>query len=521
MVMAMRSKVVVVGAGVGGLTAALLCAARGMDTLVIEAGDGPGGKLRSVEVAGRSVDVGPTVFTLRDVFETLFEDCGGALSDHLTLRRAERLARHFWTDGSRLDLFPDIEANAEAIRDFAGAREAEGYRAFAARAARIHAILDGAYVRASRPGLFSLPARIGWRRWRDLMAISPFETLWGALGSHFRDPRLRQMFARYSTYCGSSPFLAPATLMLVADVEREGVWYVEGGMIRLAEALAGFAGTLGARFQFRTKVESLVVEGGRARGVVTSEGERFEADAVLFNGDVSALSLLGPAAGAAAAPTPPRARSLSAVTFAGVGSVDLPLIHHNVFFGEDYAGEFDAIFRRGRAPARPTVYVCASDRDDGDAGEEVEPLFCLVNAPHTGAGSLDAEEIGRCETAAMDVMRDCGATLRWRERVATAPADFAMRFPVTGGALYGRASHGWRASFQRPAARSGLPGLYLAGGSAHPGPGVPMAALSGRQAALAMISDLIARGPASICPSRPGATAGGMLTPSATTESTD
>ena len=525
--MARAPTVVVVGAGVGGLVAALVCAAHGCDTLVIEAAGGPGGKLRAVEVAGRSIDVGPTVFTLRNVFESLFEECGGAIGDHLTLRRAERLARHFWSDGSRLDLYADIEANAEAIRDFAGAREAEGYLTFAARAARIHATLDHAFIRAARPNPLSLASRIGWRRWRDIRAISPFQTLWSALGAHFRDPRLRQLFARYSTYCGSSPFLAPATLMLVADVEREGVWFVEGGMIKLAEALAGFAATLGARFRYGARVERLVVEGGRARAVVTSLGERFDADAILFNGDVSALSLLGPEAGAAAAPTPPQARSLSAVTFAGVGRLDAPLVHHNVFFGDRYAEEFDAIFRKGRPPAQPTVYVCASDRGDADvcAGEG-EPLFCLVNAPPEGAGSLDAEEIERCEAAAMDVMRACGARLVWADRTVTTPAEFATRFPATGGALYGRATHGWRASFRRPGARSRLPGLYLTGGGIHPGPGVPMTALSGRQAALAMISDLTSKDLASkdldsMRRSRPAATPGGTSTPSATTETMD
>jgi 1-hydroxycarotenoid 3,4-desaturase len=490
--MATRPKVIVIGAGVGGLVAALMAAARGFDTLVIEAAGAPGGKLRAIDVAGHSLDVGPTVFTLREVFESLFEECGGALGDHLTLTRAQRLARHFWTDGSRLDLVADIEANVAAIREFSDAREADGYRAFAARAARIHATLDRPFMRAARPNPFSLAARIGWRRWRDVLAISPFYTLWGALGAHFRDPRLRQLFGRYATYCGSSPFLAPATLMLVADVEREGVWYIEGGMIKLAEALAGFAAARGARFQYGARVERLVVEGGRARGVVTSLGERFDADAILFNGDVSGLPLLGPQACSASAPTPPGARSLSAVTFAGVGAIDgAPLIRHNVFFGDDYAEEFDAIFRRGQSPARPTVYVCASDRGDADTKPgETERLFCLINAPPEGARPLGAEEIERCEAAAIGVMGDCGARLTWRERTLTTPADFATRFPATGGALYGQATHGWRASFLRPAARSRLPGLYLAGGGVHPGPGVPMAALSGRQAALAMISDL-------------------------------
>ncbi|MCW2316024.1 1-hydroxycarotenoid 3,4-desaturase [Rhodoblastus acidophilus] len=487
-----RAAVVVVGAGVGGLVAALLSAARGFDTIVLEAASAAGGKLRAAEVSGHRIDAGPTVFTLRDVFEDLFAECGGTLSDYLTLKRAERLARHYWPDGSRVDLFPDIEANFAAIREFAGLREAEGYRAFAARAAHMHATLDRAFMRAPRPAHpFSLASRIGWTRWRDIAAITPTRTLWGALGAHFHDPRLRQLFARYATYCGSSPFLAPATLMLVADVERRGVWFVEGGMIKLAEALERFAVSLGARFHYGARVERIVVEGGRACGVMTEAGQRFDAEAILFNGDVSALSMLGTQAGAAAAPTPPRARSLSAVTLAGVGTSDAPLLHHNVFFGANYAEEFEAIFARGRLPAQPTVYVCASDRGDDDkARVDGERLFCLANAPAGPGGALDEKQIEAYEAAAMDVMRACGARLDWRERVVTTPADFAALFPATEGSLYGVATHGWQASFLRPTARTRLPGLYLAGGGVHPGPGVPMAALSGRQAALAITSDL-------------------------------
>jgi 1-hydroxycarotenoid 3,4-desaturase len=303
--------------------------------------------------------------------------------------------------------------------------------------------------------------------------------------------------------------------MLVSDVERQGVWFVEGGMIRLAQALAGFAETLGARFRYNARVERILVENGQASGVVTSDGERFDADAIVFNGDVSALPLLGAEAGRAAKPTPKRLRSLSAVTFSGVGAIDASLIHHNVFFGDDYAGEFDAIFKRGRTPARPTVYVCASDRESGEVGGS-ERLFCLVNAPTEARRSLGAGEIEECEMAAMDIMRACGARLTWTERVVTSPADFSARFPATGGSLYGVATHGWRASFLRPGARSRLPGLYLAGGGIHPGPGVPMAALSGRLAASSVIEDWISRSR-----SRPAAMSGGTSTPLATTENKD
>jgi 1-hydroxycarotenoid 3,4-desaturase len=508
-----KRRVIVIGSGIGGLSAALLTAAHGLDTLVLERAPAPGGKLRELEIDGRKIDAGPTVFTMRDVFEDLFASAGASLGDHLKLKRAEVLARHAWTDGSRLDLTGDIEANADAIGAFAGATEARGYRAFAARGAGMLNTLDQTFMRASRPNPLSLAARVGLFDVRRLMAISPFETLWGALGAHFQDPRLRQLFGRYATYCGASPFLAPATLMLIAEVERRGVWYVEGGMRRLADAIKAVAERAGARFLFGAEVERIVVEAGRVAGVATRSGERFEANAVVFNGDVSALGagLLGEDA---ASPRRPEQRSLSAVTYVGVGSAcDFPLIRHNVFFGGDYAQEFDAIFKQRRLPAEPTTYVCASDRED-DAEKErgEERLFVLVNAPANHGRALSAEDVKSCETAATKLMQKCGLTLEMRRFQTTTPEDFARLFPATGGALYGPAQHNWRASFRRPGARSRLPGLYLAGGSVHPGPGVPMAALSGRQAALALISDL-----ASTKSLFPAAMSGGTSTPSVMT----
>ena len=486
-----RRRVVVVGAGVGGLVAAALVAAHGHDVTVLEQQVLPGGKLREVHVAGRGLDAGPTVFTMRPVFEALFDELGLRLDDLLALQPARVLARHAWNDRDRLDLPADLDEAVDAIGAFAGAAEARGYRSFCARARRIHDTLDKPYLHGSRPGVARLMARAGWRGLPALAGIAPFTRLWTALGTHFQDPRLRQLFARYATYCGTSPFVAPATLMLVAHVERCGVWFVDGGMQRLAEALAAAARGHGARLRFGTPVASIDVERGAVAGVTLAGGERLPADAVVFNGDVGALAggLLGAAACRAAPRRPPR--SFSALTWHLVADTrGLALHHHTVFFGADYRAEFGAL-AAGRLPDDPTVYVCAQDRsDDGPADPAGgERLMLLVNAP--ARPQLTAEEIETCRQASLLRLQRCGLHLRPRApALTTTPADFAQRFPGTDGALYGRPTQGWRASFQRPGSTCALRGLYLAGGSVHPGPGLPMAAISGRLAAAQLNADL-------------------------------
>ena len=214
-------RIVIAGAGMGGLAAAIILSSAGFRTTVVEATDRPGGKMRPAAVAGPPIDAGPTVLTLRWAFDRLFEEAGSSLSDWTTLVRAEPLARHAWADGSRLDLHSDVDRSAEAIERFAGAREAEGYRRFCTRAETIYQTLRDSFMDGSRPSPLELSARVGLSK---IGRISPFTSMWKALGEHFADPRLRQLFGRYATYCGSSPFLAPATLMLVSHVEREGVW---------------------------------------------------------------------------------------------------------------------------------------------------------------------------------------------------------------------------------------------------------------------------------------------------------
>ena len=496
--------VAIVGAGIGGLAAAVRLASQGLEVTVLEAAGHPGGKLRETEIGGRAIDVGPTVFTLRDVFDEIFQAAGERLDDHLTLRPSEAIARHVFADGAVLDLFADERRSEAAIAALSGERSAREYKSFCARAKSVCETLSPIFMRAERPtGPLGLVARAGPMGLPAIMRIGAETTLWKSLSAQFSDPRLAQLFGRYATYNGSSPFLAPATLMLIAHVEKSGVWLVEGGMMRLAESLAALAERSGARLRYGTPVASIDLRGSAVGGVTLANGETIAADVVLANCDVAALSagLLGEAAQAAVDPPLEREeRSLSALTVAlEAAASGLELLRHNVFFSADYAREFDEILTRRRLPSDPTVYVCASDRDDrGALSHEAarrgrERLFLIINAPADG-GETDfgKEEVERCVTAAFSRLRASGLPVEtpdFRQIRLSTPSDFEKRFPATGGALYGRASHGSTASFRRPGARTKLAGLYLCGGSAHPGAGLPMAALSGKIAAEAILAD--------------------------------
>lgn len=477
--------VAVIGAGVGGLTAAIQLALDGHRVSLFDSHDEPGGKIHQVSVGGQAMDAGPTVFTLRRVFDELYERAGLSFEDEVGLEAADRLARHAWIGSETLDLFADVEKSCAAIEQFAGSTEAAGYRRFAQRTAEIFTTLDDTFMRAPLPTPLSLTVAAAPRGLARLWQTAPVNSLWQALGRDFKDQRLRQLFGRYATYCGSSPFQAPSTLALIAHAERAGVWTLQGGMQTLARSLTKLAVTVGCEIHVNRTVSRIRTQAGRTSGIELDDDRKIDADAVVYNGDVQALTagLLGHDVKNAVKPR--RRNALSAVTRCEYAQVTgFTLAHHTVLFSNDYPAEFNALFKRQCVPAKPTVYLCAQDRRPPRDGLDVavpERVFCLINAP---ARDLSAAELEDAERALDNMLNAHGLTFeRAATPAVTQPADFAERFPASCGALYGRPTHGFFGSFQRPGSSCRVAGLYLAGGTVHPGAGVPMAAMSGVLAA--------------------------------------
>ncbi|MFM7446211.1 MAG: phytoene desaturase family protein, partial [Tabrizicola sp.] len=344
-------------------------------------------------------------------------------------------------------------------------------------------------------------------------ALLPGMTLDRWLKQFFHDPRLRQLFGRYATYVGGRPAHTPAVLSLVWQAEAQGVWAVTDGIQALAAALARSAEALGVRFHYATNARRITRQSGRVSLVETDQGHH-PADIVVFNGDPRALTdgHLGDAARTAL--KPPGKPSLSAWVWSFAATPQGPraedLLHHNLFFTADPLAEFGPI-GKGRMPVSPTLYLNAQDRELGTT-PPTERFQIILNAPANRPEHPDEDRT--CHDRTFPALEQMGLTFSPPPgpEALTRPRDLAQRFPASQGAIYGASPEGTLAAFQRPVARTGLPGLYLAGGGVHPGAGVPMALLSGKQAALQALQDLT-----SPSPSGRTVTHGGMSTASLTT----
>jgi phytoene desaturase len=492
------SRVVVVGAGVGGLACAARLATLGHDVTVCEAAQEIGGKLglvqHTVPGVGRfRFDTGPSLVTMPQVFRDLFADTGGWPQD-LSLEPLDPVARYRFSDGTGLDATSDLDVFCERLDAALAPGSGDDWRAFMQRAERIWEASRGPFLESPLEGPRTL-ARLVARQPRDVATIAPGRSLRSLGRRHLRDPRLRVFLDRYATYTGSDPRRAPAALAAVAYVEQAfGGWYVPGGLHLLGAAILDRAVERGARVRLGAAVQRIETAAGRVSGVLLADGERLPADVVVANAD--AAHVYGDLVDAPAA-----ARRLSRATPSLSGFVLLLAVrgrtpglgHHNVLFPADYDAEFDAVFGRAARPVPdPTLYVSAP-ADPAVRPEGCEAWFVLVNAPRhgSGTGAVDWRAPGLassyCERL-LDLLGERGLPVR--DRVlwsrAVSPADLEERTGAVGGAIYGTSSNGAAAAFLRPANRSPVPGLFLVGGSSHPGGGLPLVTLSAR-----IVADLV------------------------------
>lgn len=486
------ARVVVIGAGMGGMAAAARLRVKGHDVTVVEASGTHGGKLGTYARDGFVFDTGPSLFTLPAVYRDLFLKTGGPLEDAVELVPLDPGFTYRFADGSSLAM-PGVGVGrgTAAMGEAFGGRAADDWRRLQERAGRMWATTRRPFLESPLSGMGDLVPLA-----RDLGAVrtvAPWQTL-RRLGTRtLSDWRARQVLDRYATYSGSDPRRAPAVLATIPYVEATfGAWHIAGGLRQLGDALRARLDERGVEVRLATPATRIVLSAGRVAGVELAGGEALPADVVVANADARQVygSLL-----AGQAPADPLRRlaratpSLSGfVLLLAVRGRTAGLTHNNVWFPRDYDGEFDAIFGPGPRPVEdPTIYACVPD-DPAMRPEGHEAWFVLVNAPRHSAGGRERGTVDWDAPALADAYADRvlarlaerGTDVRDRIlwRALRTPADLERATGAPGGAIYGTSSNGTRAAFLRPQNASPIPGLFLVGGSAHPGGGLPLVGLS-------------------------------------------
>lgn len=492
------SDIVVIGAGIGGVSAAIRLAVAGHNVTILEKNEQVGGKMGQVTADGFRWDTGPSVITMRHVFEELFASAGRNLNDYITLLPVDPLTRYFYPNGKQIDIVRDWAEMADQLVQLEdGEREVEGYLAYLQYVAQLHRITGDVFI-YDRPPTPKSFLRVPFPDW---FKVDAWRTMDGKIRSFVKSPELRQLFGRFATYVGGSPYHAPATLNVIAHVELTGgVYYPQGGIYQIAAGMERLARELGVRVNLNVNAK-INVEEGRIHEVVADDGRVWKADAVVSNVDVATTyrDLLPDGVGTK---TLRRLKRLEPscsgfVLLLGVRGVHDKLAHHNIWFSDDYPAEFDAIFKRQIPAENPTIYAAITSKTDADhAPEGHENWFILVNAPPVSE-RVDWDAYAPVyRDVVLARLAEHGIDLRDKivhEHLLT-PVDLVQNTGAWRGALYGASANKMMTAFMRPHNRCpDVRGLYFAGGTTHPGGGVPMVTLSGKVAAELLLEDLAER----------------------------
>lgn len=483
----------IIGGGLAGLSAACTLAARGYPVIVFETNPWLGGKAAELDESGFRFDMGPTILTLPSVLRKIFQEADRRLEDYLDLRRLDPQWRCFFTDGSQLDLFEQVDRMARNLDHFSpGSGSGDGYRRFMNLSARLDDISRRYFFYKPIGGLsdmFELRSAVNPSVVGDVLRMRMHSTVAATIRRFVPDARAAQMLDHYTQYVGSSPEQSPAVLAGIAHMQSdEGVWYPIGGTRAVPLALARLATELGVDLRCNSHVERILLHDGRVTGVALAGGETIPLGAVVSNRDAvrTFTDLLPdhPLSQARSHSRRPEPACSGVVLYLGLKQRYEHLQHHNFVFSRDPHEEFDAIYRRGEPAPDPTAYVCApSFTEPAVAPPRGEALYVLVHTPYLRPHHDWNRMLPGYRRTILRKLADTGGMKDIESRIVVerwlTPHDIHQRYQVLDGAIYGLASHGRLLGAFKPGNRSPIPGLYLAGGAAHPGPGMPMVLMSG------------------------------------------
>jgi phytoene desaturase len=495
-------EIAVIGAGLGGLAAACVLGARGHRVTLFDKNPWYGGKAAVLEERGFRFDMGPTILTLPRILRRIFAEAGEPLERRLDLIRLDPQWRCFFSDGARIDLQEDIDRMAGTMDGFAPGTDAGGgYRRFLKLSQHLHEVSERFFFWKPVEDMldtFDMRANLNPATLRDVMSLRMGSTVAGTIRSRVRDPRLAQMLDHFTQYVGSSPYGSPAVLCSIAHMQvADGVWYPKGGTRAVAVALQDFATAQGCELRLGEEVTGLELANAAVSGVRTAGGRSEPFDAVVSNMDSirTYTELVGGAAGRHYRRKGHEPACSGVVLYLGLDWRYPQLAHHNFVFSQDPESEFDWIYRRGEPAPDPTCYVAApSDTDPTVAPAGGEALYVLVHTPYLRGHHDWRAMFPAYRQVILDKLKRTAGLEDIEDRIVFEhhlhPGDIHERYKVLDGAIYGLASHGTFLGAFKPGNRSRhVKGLYLAGGAAHPGPGMPMVLMSGWIAADALDRD--------------------------------
>ena len=487
-------KIVVIGAGVGGMCAAARLAKAGHSVTVYEGSDRVGGKLRTEWIGRYAFDTGPSLLTLPAVYRDFFLKTGKHMGQEMEVVSVNPSFDYRFADGSQVK-FANLSRHEtlKAITESFSAQSAQQWDSLMRVAEKMWDISREPFIESELKSPLSLLKRPTFIK--DVFAIAPWKSLRQLADEELTDIRLRFILDRYATYSGSDPRKAPAVLSSIAFVEEAfGAWHIKGGLGTMANAIYERCIKYGVTFHLSTPVQEIIITKGKATGLLLANGERIESDAVISNADASFTynSLIK-----SGSRKVKRVRKRLAKTEAslagfslllGLRASDEPkLEHHTILFPKDYDLEFDSIFNARKPVIEPTIYLCSPNDEKMVKSENSVGLFVLVNAPvHSedptkGWDWSDEKFNSEYANSIIDQIEARGIAIRGRLETITIRTPLQLQESVNapGGSIYGSSSNGARAAFLRAKNRSPIRGLYFVGGSTHPGGGLPLVGISG------------------------------------------